>query len=84
MAQTFGPAAFHAMEEQIRTNMSFFTEAMRMFSPFGQRGEDKSEAKSEAKPEPKPETNGQGPDDLDTLKRQMADMQAKLEALARK
>jgi polyhydroxyalkanoate synthesis repressor PhaR len=84
MAQTFGPAAFHAMEEQIRTNMSFFTEAMRMFSPFGQRGEDKAEAKSEAKPEPKPETNGQGPNDLDTLKRQMADMQAKLEALARK
>ena len=84
MAQAFGPAAFHAMEEQVRTNMSFFTEAMRMFSPFAQRGEEKAETKSEPKPEPKSETNGQSPDDLDTLKRQMADMQAKLEALARK
>ena len=34
MAQAFGPAAFQAMEEQVRTNMSFFTEAMRMFTPF--------------------------------------------------
>ena len=80
MAQAFGPAAFHAMEEQVRTNMSFFTEAMRMFSPFAQRTEDKTEGKRE----PKPPANGQGPEDLDALKRQMADMQAKLDALARK
>ena len=80
MAQAFGPAAFHAMEEQVRTNMSLFVEAMRMFSPFAQRGEDKAETKGE----PKPATNGEGPDDLDALKRQMADMQAKLDALARK
>ena len=48
MAQAFGPTAFQAMEEQVRTNMGFFTEAMRMFSPFagpaaraasGRRGE---------------------------------------------
>src|SRR5215212_160931 len=38
MAQTFGPAAaFQAMEDHVRTNMSFFTEAMRMFSPFARR-----------------------------------------------
>src|SRR3712207_1145189 len=39
MAQAFGPAAFHAMEEQVRTNMGFFTEAMRMFAPFAKRGD---------------------------------------------
>jgi polyhydroxyalkanoate synthesis repressor PhaR len=76
MSQAFGPAAFHAMEEQVRTNMSFFTEAMRMFSPFAQRNESKEGAKEQT-----PET---GPGDLDTLKRQMADMQAKLDALSRK
>ena len=38
MAEAFGPAAFQAMEEQVRTNMAFFTEAMKMFSPFGARG----------------------------------------------
>ena len=58
----------------MRTNMSFFTEAMRMFSPFAQaRGDAKGEV---SKAEPKAENPGE----LDTLKRQMADMQAKLDA----
>jgi polyhydroxyalkanoate synthesis repressor PhaR len=78
MAQAFGPAAFHAMEEQVRTNMSFFTEAMRMFSPFAQtRGEGKGEVS-------KPDEKAENGSDLDALKRQMADMQAKLDALSRK
>jgi polyhydroxyalkanoate synthesis repressor PhaR len=76
MSQAFGPAAFHAMEEQIRTNMGFFTEAMRTFFPFAQRGEGKAGAKEEAP------VNGAG--DIDALKRQMADMQAKLDKLAGK
>jgi polyhydroxyalkanoate synthesis repressor PhaR len=76
MSQAFGPSAFHAMEEQVRTNMSFFTEAMRMFSPFAQRGENKDGSKEHL-----PET---GAGDLDGLRRQMADMQAKLDALSRK
>jgi polyhydroxyalkanoate synthesis repressor PhaR len=73
MAQTFGPKAFQAMEEQVRANMVFFTEAMRLFTPFAQRGEGKGEAGA-----------ADGVDDLEHLKRQMAEMQAKLEALARK
>ena len=80
MAQAFGPAAFHAMEEQVRTNMGFFTEAMRIFSPFAQRNSENREGRGDAKAEP----NGAGSDDLDTLKRQMADMQARLEALSKK
>ena len=81
MAQAFGPSAFHAMEEQVRTNMGLFTEAMRMFSPFAQRGDAEQGAGANGE---KAEPNGQAPTDLDTLKRQMADMQAKLDALARK
>jgi polyhydroxyalkanoate synthesis repressor PhaR len=76
MSQAFGPAAFNAMEEQIRTNMGFFTEAMRTFFPFAQRGEGKAGAKDEVP------VNGAG--DIDALKRQMADMQAKLDRLAGK
>ncbi|RDI61829.1 polyhydroxyalkanoate synthesis repressor PhaR [Microvirga subterranea] len=78
MSQAFGPGAFHAMEEQVRKNMSLFTDAMRMFSPFAQRQADEDEAKSKA--EPKTEASGE----LETLKKQMADMQAKLDKLARK
>ncbi|NBJ09710.1 polyhydroxyalkanoate synthesis repressor PhaR [Microvirga arsenatis] len=76
MAQAFGPSAFQAMEEQVRKNMGFFTEAMRMFSPFAQGASGGAEAKPASKAD---ETN-----DLDTLKRQMADMQAKLDKLASK
>ncbi len=78
MSQAFGPGAFHAMEEQVRKNMSLFTDAMRMFSPFAQRQADEDEARSKA--EPKAEASGE----LETLKKQMADMQAKLDKLARK
>ena len=76
MTQAFGAGAFQAMEEQVRKNMSFFSEAMRMFSPFAQRPGGENAAKAE----PKPEASG----DLEALKRQMADMQAKLDKLARK
>jgi polyhydroxyalkanoate synthesis regulator protein len=56
--------------------MTFFTEAMRMFSPFAaqQREDGKIEGGT---------PSGDTANDLDTLKRQMADMQAKLEALSR-
>jgi polyhydroxyalkanoate synthesis repressor PhaR len=77
MAQAFGSGAFQAMEEQVRKNMSFFTEAMRMFSPFPQGGPGAPVATKAA-----PQT--EEPGDLDALKRQMADMQAKLDKLANK
>jgi polyhydroxyalkanoate synthesis repressor PhaR len=76
MSQAFGPAAFHAMEEQIRTNMGLFTEAMRMFSPFANRGELRPDLRDD------PAATGGG--DIDALRRQMADMQAKLDKLASK
>jgi polyhydroxyalkanoate synthesis repressor PhaR len=77
MAKAFGPSAFHVVEDQVRANMAFFTEAMKMFSPFAPG------AKPNATPaaaEGASEESGE----LDALRRQMADMQAKLEALSRK
>jgi len=76
MAQAFGSGAFQAMEEQVRKNMSFFTEAMRMFAPFPPGGPG-------APPQPAA-PQADETDDLDALKRQMADMQAKLDKLANK
>jgi polyhydroxyalkanoate synthesis repressor PhaR len=77
MSKAFGTGAFHVVEEQVRTNMGFFMEAMRMFTPFTGRPD-------AAKGEGKPAAKAEGGNDLDSLKQQMADMQAKLEALARK
>ena len=73
MAGAFGPKAFQAMEEQVRANMGLFREAMRMFSPFAPKA-------TEQPAEPSKE----GGNEFDTLKRQMADMQAKLDQLSRK
>lgn len=73
MEKTFGSPTFHVLEDQVRANMTFFTDAMRMWSPFVP-----PKAVAE-EPEPAKETA-----DLDLLKRQMAEMQDKLEALTRK
>ena len=73
MDKTFGAPAFHALEDQVRANMAFFTDAMRMWSPFvppAQQGTG-DEAPKESS-------------DLDVLKRQMTEMQAKLDALSHK
>jgi polyhydroxyalkanoate synthesis repressor PhaR len=80
MAQAFGPGAFQAIEEQVRTNMAFFAEAMKLFSPFAAKGGAKEADPNAAAAAPP----AAGADDLDSLKRQMAEMQAKLEALSRK
>jgi polyhydroxyalkanoate synthesis repressor PhaR len=71
MRQTFGPLAFNALQDQVRTNMSLFSEAMKMFSPFAKP----------PTPEPRADAGGS---ELDVLKRQMVEMQQKLEALSRK
>ena len=73
--KAFGPTAFHAMEDQVRTNMAFFSDAMRMWSPFVPKIE--GEADKPAGPEA-------APSDIEALKQQMAEMQAKLEGLAKK
>jgi polyhydroxyalkanoate synthesis repressor PhaR len=80
MASAFGPTAFQAMEEQVRKNMSFFTEAMRMFSPFPQNLAGITDGR---KPEGQAGQTGEA-GDLETLRRQMAEMQAKLDKLASK
>ncbi|HYF54936.1 MAG TPA: polyhydroxyalkanoate synthesis repressor PhaR [Salinarimonas sp.] len=72
LAHAFGTGAFQAMDDQVRANMAFMTEAMRMFTPFAAR-----RALAEAGKE------GEG-GDIDALKSQMAEMQAKLDALSRK
>jgi polyhydroxyalkanoate synthesis repressor PhaR len=75
MTQAFGPAAFTAMRDQVRTNMALFSEAMKMFSPFRPPSQPK-----EAVSDPQSSEAGE----LDRLKQQMAEMQKKLEALSRK
>src|SRR3954465_5169426 len=75
MSQAFGPAAaFQAMEEQVRTNMAFFSEAMRMSSPFSRRPAQEGGGQSaggESADGKAPEGTAPAPaGDLDALRRQ--------------
>ncbi|TFZ55262.1 polyhydroxyalkanoate synthesis repressor PhaR [Methylorubrum sp. Q1] len=85
MAQSFGPSAFQqALQEQVRANMTFFGDAMKMFTGgFGPGGPPTGTMPATpSAPAPAPAVSG--PTDLDELKKQMAEMQARLESLARK
>ncbi|ABS63191.1 polyhydroxyalkonate synthesis repressor, PhaR [Parvibaculum lavamentivorans DS-1] len=73
-------------EDQIRHNLEMFDNAMRMFTPFGRGSASSREAKEEAKGAKPTETPAAEPRDseLDELRRQIAQMQAQLEALSKK
>lgn len=73
MAKTFGETAANMMDAQVRTNMKMFQDAMKMFNPLAAAiTPAQSEAGAPAADE-----------DLGTLKRQMARMQAQLDKLAK-
>jgi polyhydroxyalkanoate synthesis repressor PhaR len=70
MAQAFGATGFGPLEEQARRNMEMFEKAFAMFAPFarGEKGADKPRSS----------------DEVDDLKRQMEEMQRRLDKLGRK
>src|SRR5579863_8928088 len=75
MAQAFGVGGFPTLEDQVRRNMEMFERAFSMFAPFARR-EAGGEAEEEAgKPAPK---SG----DIDDLKRQLDEMQKKVDKLS--
>ena len=80
--KSFGPSAFQtAIEQQVRANMSFFGDAMKMFTGFTPNA---ANGPGAAAPGQVPTVPATGGADLDDLKRQMLEMQQRLEALAKK
>ncbi len=74
MAQAFGVGAFTSLEDQVRRNMEMFERAFAMFAPFARR-EQNGEAAAE------PEKSAAKSGDIDDLKRQLEDMQKKVDRL---
>jgi polyhydroxyalkanoate synthesis repressor PhaR len=70
----FGGGAFAPMEEQVRRNMEMFERAFSMFTPFGRREGEAAE----------PEKPQSSPTEIDDLKRQMEEMQKRLDRLGDK
>ena len=84
MAQAFGGTPFGALEEQARRNMEMFERAFAMFAPFGRRpgqGAGQGNAETEKPAQSGGAANG---DEIDDLKRQMEEMQKRLDRLSQK
>jgi polyhydroxyalkanoate synthesis repressor PhaR len=79
MTQAFGGVgAFGPLEEQVRRNMELFQQTFSMFKPFtAPRRSDTSV------PAEKPVEESKGTDDMETLRRQMKEMQDKLDRMAK-
>lgn len=79
---SFGQAGgMAAYEEQIRQNLQLFDRAMKMFSPFAYAPAPPRADEPAPAAGPKPE--GGGEDALNALRKQMAEMQAQLDKLAK-
>jgi polyhydroxyalkanoate synthesis repressor PhaR len=74
MTQAFGGVGFGPMEDQVRRNMEMFERTFAMFAPFA-RARDNSAIASE--PSEKPHGTGE----IDDLKRQMDEMQKRIDKL---
>ncbi|MBI5113499.1 MAG: polyhydroxyalkanoate synthesis repressor PhaR [Rhodovulum sp.] len=80
MTQAWGVGGFGTMEDQVRRNMEMFQRAFTMFTPFARR--DAAEGADTDKAD-RGETRADTPaSEIDALRRQLEDMQKRLERLS--
>jgi polyhydroxyalkanoate synthesis repressor PhaR len=77
LSQTFGMGTFGMLEEHVRRNMEMFERAFAMFGPFARRENQGSEEEKA----PRGAGGSGGAGELDDLKRQLAEMQKRLDKL---
>jgi polyhydroxyalkanoate synthesis repressor PhaR len=78
MSQAFGVSPFGPLEEQVRRNMETFERTFSMFTPFVRPG---GAAETPRPPQPEEPASDNG---IDSLKRQLEDMQERLNRLTEK
>jgi polyhydroxyalkanoate synthesis repressor PhaR len=80
MTNTFSMTPFAPLEEHVRRNMEMFERTFAMFKPFGAPAR-----KDEPVAEDAPPTAGEAPEagDIDNLRRQMKEMQDRLERMSK-
>lgn len=89
MTQSFGAKTFQALDDQVRTNMTLFADAMRMFSPFPNVRAEAVKRHGERMEAQGGQADGQraapeSSEEIARLKAQMAEMEAKISELAKK
>ncbi len=84
MTQSMGPSPFNVIEDHVKRNAEMFDKAMKMFLPFGVNKDEAEAAKDprEVKNEHEAESSRNNAD-LDDMKKQLADMQKMIDALAK-
>ncbi len=80
MTQAFGISPFGSMEDQVRRNMEIFQRAFTMFSPFKPPGGQGTAVVGQPGAEKSEKTEGSA-DEIDGLKRELQEMQRRLERL---
>jgi polyhydroxyalkanoate synthesis regulator protein len=86
ISQAFGTGAFGSLgplEDQVRRNMEMFQRAFTMFTPFAKR-EAQAETERQARAAAGGSSSNNGTDEIDDLKRQMEEMQKRLDRLGSK
>ncbi len=78
LTSTFSVGPFAPLEEHVRRNMELFERTFSMFKPFVPPRTGSTGTEVEKAPEPEPET-----DNIDDLRRQMKDMQDRLERMSK-
>ncbi|MBG6145710.1 polyhydroxyalkanoate synthesis repressor PhaR [Labrenzia sp. EL_13] len=82
MSEAFGATAFDAIEDQVKRNTEMFERAMKMFMPFPAGEAGTAEGSEPAAGTAKKEKSDSG--DLDQMKRQLEEMQKKINKLTDK
>jgi polyhydroxyalkanoate synthesis repressor PhaR len=89
MTQAFGTGPFAPLEEQVRRNMEMFERTFSMFAPFARRENQGTERPAEAPKPPEANHSAESPkpaaepgEEIDDLKRQLEEMQKRLNKLS--
>jgi polyhydroxyalkanoate synthesis repressor PhaR len=77
LADTLSGTPFAPLEEQVRRNMELFQQTFSMFKPFGAPRPGGAEGEKSLEP------SASGEDNIDDLRRQMKDMQERLERMSK-
>jgi polyhydroxyalkanoate synthesis repressor PhaR len=78
LTSTFSVGPFAPLEEHVRRNMELFERTFSMFKPFVPPRAGSADAEADKAPEPEPEA-----DNIEDLRRQMKDMQDRLERMSK-
>jgi polyhydroxyalkanoate synthesis repressor PhaR len=78
LTSTFSVGPFAPLEEHVRRNMELFERTFSMFKPFVPPRAGSADTEADKAPEPEPEA-----DNIEDLRRQMKDMQDRLERMSK-